>query len=179
MFHYRKNASIKNQDIDFASLAKKEKNGRVRIRFLALSNLQRGISHRKTAKILEVSPVSINNWVNRFKSSGIEGLRDQTSNRGRNQMLPKNKEKELKELVLKKQKNLIGGRLIGDNIIDIIKKKYGITYSSSGVYSLMQRIGLVWISSRSQHPKANKKKQKNLKKTSLKKLGNFFQKTST
>lgn len=159
MKNLHKDASIKDSNINFSSLAKKEKNGRVRIRFLALSHLQRGMSHRKTAKILQVSPVSIQNWVNRFRSAGIEGVKDQTSNCGRNQMFPKNKEKELKELVLKAQKNLTGGRMIGDDIIDIIKKKYGITYSSSGIYSLMQRIGLVWISSRSQHPKANKKKR--------------------
>jgi len=156
----RKNASIKNSNIDFSALAKKEKRGRVRIRFLALSHLQNGVSHRKTAKILQVSFVSIQNWVNKFRSSGIEGLKDQTSNCGRNQMLPKNKEQELKELVLKTQKSLTGGRLIGDDIIELIKKKYGVIYSSSGVYSLMERIGLVWVSSRSQHPKSNKKKRK-------------------
>jgi len=160
MLNLRKNASIKNQEIDFASLAKKEKSGRVRVRFLALSNLQRGMSHRKTAKMLQVSAVSINNWVNRFKKAGLEGLQDKALGRGRNQMLPKNKEEELKELVLKAQKNLTGGRLIGDDIIELVKKKYGITYSSSGIYHLLHRIGLVWISSRSQHPKSNKKKRK-------------------
>jgi len=177
--HLRNNASIKELSINFSDLAKKEKIGRVRIRFLALSHLQRGMSHRQTAKILQISTVSIQNWVNRFRNTGVEGVKDQTSNCGRNQILPKNKEKELKELVLKEQKKLIGGRLIGDDIIKLIKKKYGITYSSSGVYSLMARIGLVWISSRSQHPKANKKKQKNLKKASLKRSKNSYQKMLT
>ena len=160
MLNLRKNASIKNQSIDFAGLAKKEKNGRARIRLIALSHLQRGISHRKTAKMLQVSHLSIQIWVNKFRKSGLEGLKDKMSNAGRHQMLPKDKEKEFKELVLKAQKNLTGGRLIGDDIIELIKKKYGITYSSSGVYYLMERINLVWISSRSQHPKSNKKKRR-------------------
>ena len=155
-----KYVQVKKSDIDFSFLAKKEKRGRVRIRLLALAHLKKGVSYRKTAKMLEVSPVSINNWVNRFISFGLEGLKDQTSNSGRNQMLPKSKEEDLKKLVLKEQTKLTGGRLIGADIIELIKKKYGITYSSAGIYHLMERIGLVWISSRSQHPKSNKKKQK-------------------
>lgn len=160
MLNLRKNASIKNQNIDFAALAKKEKNGRARIRLIALSHLQQGISHRKTARMLQVSHVSIQTWANKFRKSGLEGLKDKMSNAGRHQMFPKDKENELKKIVLDEQKKLTGGRLIGDDIIELIKKKYGITYSSSGVYYLMERINLVWISSRSQHPKSDKKKRK-------------------
>ena len=174
-----KYVQVRKSNIDFSSLAKKEKRGRVRIRLLAMAHLKKGTSYRKTAKMLEVSPVSISNWINRFVSSGLDGLKDQTSNSGRNQMLPKNKEEELKKLVLKEQKKLTGGRLIGADIIELIKKKYGIIYSSAGVYHLMERIGLVWVSSRSQHPKTNKKKQNNLRRTSLKSSKNSYQNIST
>ena len=128
MSNFRKNKSIKESDIDFLSLAKKESSGRIRIRLLALSHIKNGVSHRKTAKMLQVSPVSIQAWVKRFRRSGLEGLKDKLLNKGRKQMLPKGKEGELRELVLKKQKQLTGGRLIGTDIIKIIKEQYGITY---------------------------------------------------
>jgi transposase len=169
---------IKKSNVNFALLAKKEKRGRVRIRFLALAHLKRGSSYRRTAKMLDVSPVSIGNWINRFVNSGLDGLQDQTFNSGRRQMLPKNKEEELKRLVLEEQKKLRGGRLIGADIIEFIKKKYGISYSSAGFYHLMDRIGLVWISSRSQHPKASKKKRANSKKTFPKRSKNLSQRMS-
>lgn len=74
--------------------------------------------------------------------------------------------KRLKKQILEMQKERSGVRIRGKDVAELIEKEYGITPSKSSVYETLKKIGLIWITGRSIHPKADKDAQENFKKTS-------------
>ena len=66
---------------------------------------------------------------------------------------------------MKVQDERNGGRITGREIGDLIKKEYEVEYKKSGLYDLLERLGLSWVSSRSIHPKTDLKKQTTFKQT--------------
>jgi transposase len=42
----------------------------------------------------------------------------------------------------------------------MLKERFGVDYTLSGVYDLLKRLDIVWITVRSKHPKADLEKQK-------------------
>jgi len=168
-----KKKKVMDSKVDFNVLSKKEKNPRVRMRFLGLAHVKDGVSYRKTAKMLRVTWVSVQNWVNRFVNEGIEGVKDKNVG-GREPLFPKYREEELRNLIVEMQSKMQGGRLIGLDIQKIIKDQFKVTCSLSSTYELLARINMVCISSRSKHPKSNAKIQEAFKKDFKKKsFGNF------
>ena len=164
---------VRESEIDFLSLSKKEKHSRVRIRLLGLSHVKDGVPYRKVADMMKVEYVTVQNWVNSFSESGIEGLKEK-GGRGKKPLFPEEKEGELKKIILKKQNLRNGGRLVGNDIKKIINKHFGIEYSLRSTYTLLHKIGLVCISSRSKHPKSNEKMQEEFKKNFKKKIRRNF-----
>ena len=72
---------------------------------------------------------------------------------------------EFSEAVISLQENRNGGRVIGEDIVNLVKEKYDVQYSVSGIYKVLSRMGLSWVSGRSIHPKSNLKAQEAFKKT--------------
>ena len=62
------------QDIDFAGLAKRETNGRRRIRLLVLAHFKDGMNRAAIARVLKVNRGSVNKWVAYFFQNGMSGL---------------------------------------------------------------------------------------------------------
>ena len=63
------------------------------------------------------------------------------------------------------QKDRSGGRIIGEDIVNMIKEKYKESYSVSGVYKLLKRMGMSWVSGRSVHTRSDPEVQGAFKKT--------------
>ena len=61
-----------------------------------------------------------------------------------------------------------GGRLTGQDIQQILAKEFNAVYTLTGVYRLLKRLKIVWITSRSIHPKQDPLVQEDFKKTSKK-----------
>lgn len=120
----------------------------------------------KVAKIMKYSKQTIIEWVKTFNEGGIDLLLVIRSGRGRKPRIGnKDEDKELfSQAVMSLQKERSGGRIIGQEIVDMIKEKYNKSYTLSGVYKVLKRMGLSWVSSRSIHPKANLKQQESFKK---------------
>jgi len=152
-------------EYDFAQLARKEKNARACIRYTGLDNLQKGKGIREVSRILSVHENSVKNWVKRFRKNGIEGLKDQ-SGRGAKRKLPTEQEQGFREAVLKLQANRKGGRIRGADVLELMKKKFGIDCCLDTAYESLKRANLVWITSRSRHPKTDEEAQESFKKTS-------------
>lgn len=57
-----------------------------------------------------------------------------------------------------------GGRLTGEDIVLLAKEHYGVDYHSDAIYHVLKRLGMSWITGRSQHPKADPEKQTDFKK---------------
>lgn len=152
-------------DIDFKSLYKKEKNGDIKIRYLAFSKLQEGISITKTAKIMLVSRQAVSTWISWLGEEGLSRISNRKKGQGRKPNLNDTQKVELKQRVINEQKEMKGGRLTGIDIGKMIFEDYKIEYHPNYVYEILDEIGLSWVSSRSRHPKQDKQAQEAFKKT--------------
>jgi transposase len=165
----RKAAPIKGlEQFDFDKLAKTEGNPRERKRFLAFAHIQDGKTFTEAANAVRIKLRSLMKWVKRFRSEGIDGLRDKPG-RGAKLMIPEEHRNAFREAVLDLQGQKRGGRIRGHDILELMKTKYGVDPSLSTVYNTLKRADLVWITGRSIHPKADLNAQEDFKKNSKKK----------
>lgn len=152
-------------EIDFKSLYKKEKDGDIKIRYLAFSKLQEGASVKKVAETMVVSRQSVSTWLGWLREEGIERISQRKNGQGRKPSLSAIQKEDLKQKIIEKQKERKGGRLIGSDVAKMIFETYNIEYHPNYVYEILDEIGLSWVSSRSCHPKQNKPAQEAFKKT--------------
>lgn len=104
--------------------------------------------------MVKITLKALMNWVDRFIKKVIEGLKDQHG-RGSKPLLPNKEFDALRQSVLELQANRLGGRIRGKDVLKLMEDKFGIYPSKSNVYDTLKRADLVWITGRSQHPKAN------------------------
>lgn len=163
----KRNISSKIYDYDFNQLFKKASHPREKIRYLAFSHLQDGKSNSDIAKIIKIDRLTIGNWIKAFNKEGIIGLSEKEG-RGNKPKLKASEEEAFRKSVLELQENRPGGRIIGLDILKMMKEKFNVKCTLSSVYNVLHRVNLVWISGRSKHPKADFEKQEDFKKTSKK-----------
>ncbi len=152
-------------DHDFAALARQELDGRVRLRLLALAHLQDGKTPREVGTMLKVHEKTVLTWLRRFRAGGVAGLAEQPG-RGAKRRLRVAQEPELKALIDRAQAQRAGGSLTGEEIRTLVAEHFGVKYSLSGLYYVLHRAGLSWISARSKHPQRDPQAQARFKKTS-------------
>jgi transposase len=106
---------------------------------------------------------TVRGWRKRYEVEGLDGLLSIRSGRGlKSRLLDVEAfEQDLNDLGDKKR----GGRIRAQDVVDMIYEKYGISYSQSGMYHVLERFGFSWITSRSKHPKHNKADIEAFKKT--------------
>lgn len=162
----RKAAQIEGiQQYDFDKLAKTEGSARERRRFMAFAHIREGKTFTETAIAVRVKLRTLMNWVKQFKKERLEGLKDKPG-RGAKPFLPEEHRNAFREAVLELQKNRVGGRIRGNDVLELMKTKYGVDPSLRTVYDTLKRADLVWITGRSIHPKADLEAQEAFKKTS-------------
>lgn len=153
---------FKLEDYDFALLAKTETNPKTRIRLLALAHIKDGATIKDTASYIKVGRVAIGEWVKRFKQKGLDGITPRY--KGKTKTISEVQLQELKQFVLSKSIKRNGGRLTGDDIRLYIQGTFGINYSLTHIYRLLKQLDIVWITSRSRHPKQSQEVQDDFKK---------------
>ena len=80
--------------------ARRERDGRVSARLLALANALDGLPREVAAKLAGMTGQTLGDWVHRYNVEGVEGLRDRPR-RGRPCALDEGRQAALKALVLK------------------------------------------------------------------------------
>ena len=151
---------------DFATLAKKEKDARLRVRYLALEQIKTGKGYRETAQMFQVHEITLKNWVEKIATEGVSGLQEKPG-RGRKCQLPKDLIESFKEAINELQTKRKGGRINVADITIMAKEKFGLNYTIKGMYYLLHSIKMVWITARSKHPAHNPGVQDAFKKTFL------------
>ena len=152
------------ESYDFKALAKKEKDKRIYQRLMMLAYLKEGMSKAQVSRLTFTAPDRVYAWLKRFREQGIEGLRDKPRS-GRPGLLDRSAYDALQQKIKDSQSLLSGGRLRGEDIIQLVKDEWGVEYTLSGIYRLMKAIGMSWVSTRSKHPEQDEQAQQQFKKT--------------
>lgn len=162
----RKASQIEDvQRYDFDKLANTTGNARERRRFVAFAHMREGKTFTETAIAVRVKLRTLMNWVKKFKTERLEGLKDKPG-RGAKPFLPEGHRAAFRQAVLELQEKKTGGRVRGSDVLELMKTKYGVDPSLRTVYDTLKRADLVWITGRSIHPKADLEAQEAFKKTS-------------
>ena len=149
---------------DFYRHYRHESKGYAKIRFLAMHHIQEGKSTVEVGQIVGYPRQTIWEWIRWFDSGGIERLSSSPTNRGRKSKLSKAQESELKDKIPQLQEQRSGGRINGEDIRKYIKDTWKVEYAPGSIYTVLRRIDLVWITSRSQHPHSDPEAQESFKK---------------
>ena len=148
---------------NFGDLSTREKDPRARIRLLILHQYSIGDSTPKISASMYISKHTVMKTRRKYWQSGLSSIYDQPRS-GRKTKLLKQHEAEFKALIVKEQETREGGHLICDDIVELAKKHFNADYSREGMYHVLKRIGMSWVSARSQHPQADMAKQEEFKK---------------
>jgi transposase len=148
---------------DFKHLAKIEPHPRTRVRLIGLYHIQNGKNYHQVSKYLLHSISSVKQWVKQYKEQGIDGLKEKQRS-GRHSYAG-NQQSAIFTAIVNMQNNKSGGRVRLIDIKDMLADKFNIQYKDiNGVYYLITRLGIRWISSRSKHPKQDQEAQDLYKK---------------
>lgn len=154
----------KYSHVNFKKMVKKESNPLVRERLLAFSHLIKVKVRKEAASMVGRNPEWIRTWLLRYDKNGYQGLFNKVQP-GAKSKLTKEQEEQLIVDILELQDSRNGGRVIGEDIRELIKKNYNVEYKGNGIYDVLERIGMSWVSSRSKHPKSDENIQNRFKQT--------------
>ena len=150
---------------ELRALARRERDGRVSARLLALANALDGMSRDEAARAAGMDRQTLRDWVHRYNAEGVEGLRDRPRP-GRPCALDEGRQAALKALVLR------GPNLGRDGCVAwrardlcaLVEERFGVRYGESGMLRLLKGLDLSWQKTRPVHPAADSKAQERFKK---------------
>jgi transposase len=149
-------------------LARRERDGRVSARLVALANALEGTSREEAARLAGMTGQTLRDWVRRYNAEGLEGLRDRPRP-GRPCGLGEGQQAALKALVLKGPKLERDGcvaRRLRDLCI-LVERRFGRRYSETGMLRLVKGLDLSRQKARPAHPEADRRAQARFREASL------------
>jgi len=160
-------------------LARRERDGRISARLLALANALDGLPREAAARLAGMTGQTLGDWVHRYNSGGVEGLRDRPRP-GRPCALDEGRQAAFKALVLRGAKLARDGcpprtglRPAGDpgcvawrarDLCALVEERFGVHYGESGMLKLLKGLDLSWQKARPVHPEADPSAQERFKK---------------
>ena len=147
-------------------LSAREKDPRLKIRYLALHHFSLGENRTQIAKYLGVTRTSVNRWVSSYLSNELDGLISKKSS-GRPHRLSDQQKSNLQTYIIENAVKNNGGRLIAEDIRVYIQDVFNVQYTQRNIYHLLQDLGFSWITSRSKHPKQSEEAQEAFKKITI------------
>jgi transposase len=152
---------------EWRRLARRESNGRVISRRLALAPALEGLDRGEAARLAGMDRQTLRDWVIRFNQGGVEGLRDRPKS-GRRPWLDEGRMASLRALVLRgpdPERDGVSTWRAKDPC-RIVAQRFGVTYSENGMLRLRHDLDLSWQKARPVHPEADLKAQARFKKNS-------------
>src|SRR3954469_3031947 len=153
-------------------LARRERDGRVGARLLALANALDGLPREEAARLAGMPGQTLGDWVHRYNAEGVEGLRDRPRP-GRPCALGEGRQAALKGLILRGPRLERDGRVAwrARDLRGLVERRFAVRYSESGVRRLLRGLDLSWRKARPVHPEADPRAQERFKKTQNGKAG--------
>jgi transposase len=146
-------------------LARRERDGRVSARLLALANALDGLPREEAARLAGMTGQTLGDWVHRYNAEGVEGLRDR-HRPGRPCALDEGRQAALKALILKGPKLERDGCVAwrARDLCGLVERRFGVRYSETGMLRLLKGLDLSWQKARPAHPEADPKARERFKK---------------
>ena len=145
-------------------LARRERDGRVSARLLALANALDGLPREEAARLAGMTGQTLRDWVHRYNEAGVAGLRDRPRP-GRPCGLDEGAQATLKALILKGPKlardGFVAWRL--RDLCTVVERRFGRRYSETGMLRMVKRLDLSWQKARPIHPEADRRAQARFK----------------
>jgi transposase len=154
------------QKYNFDLLARQEPSGRKRLRYMALAHLKDGKNVTEVAAALRVTRTAVLRWLRWFSGDGLGRLAGMP-HAWSTQRLPKAQEEAFRQAVEQLQHSRGGGRIRGEDIRQLLAEQFEVGYTLNGVYELLKRLDMAWVSARSVSPQADPLKQAAFKKNVL------------
>jgi transposase len=149
---------------DLQRLAKRQRNGRVRIRLQGIILARQGLPGRVIGEVLGVSSRSVREWVKRYNEGGGAALQEQPG-RGRPARLQEQEQARFRlRIEAGAQPDDGVCSLRGHDIRRILEEEFGTVYSIAGVYRLLHRLGYSSLVPRPRHAQADAQRQEDFKK---------------
>ncbi len=146
-------------------LARREGDGRVAARLLALANALEGMSRAEAARAAGMDRQTLRDWVIRFNAAGVAGLRDQPRS-GRRSWMTQGEQATLKAIVLRgpdpERDGVSAWRIL--DLCRIAEERFGVAYREGGMRRLVKSLGLSWQKIRPSHPQADPAARERFKK---------------
>jgi transposase len=152
---------------ELRALARRERDGRVGSRLLALANAPDGMNRGAAARAAGMDRRTLRDWVRRYNAEGVEGLRDRPR-AGRPCRLDEGRQATPKALILRGPKLERDGCVAwrARDLRDLVERRSGVRYSETGMLRLLHGLDLSWRKARPIHPEADPKAQERFKKSS-------------
>ena len=146
-------------------LARRERDGRVAARLIALACALDGVSREAAARAAGMDRQTLRDWVIRFNAEGVAGLRDQPRS-GRRPWMGEGEQAALKAIVLRgpapERDGVSAWRIV--DLCRIAEERFCVAYKEGGMLRLLKSLGLSWQKTRPSHPKADGAAQELFKK---------------
>ncbi len=157
---------------ELRALARRERDGRVRVRLLLICHLVDGLDREAAARVVGLGRQASYDWPKRYNADGVAGLHDRPRS-GRPPLLDSAAAERFKQRIV------AGADLERDGVsalrgLDaqrILADEFGADYSLSGTFALMHRLGLSWLDPRPRHPESDAERQAEFQKRHQHNLG--------
>jgi transposase len=148
------------------ALARRERDGRVSARLLALANALDGMSRDEAARAAGMDRQTLRDRVRRYNAEGVAGLRDRPRP-GRPRGLDEGRQAALKALVLERPELERDGCVAwrARDLRGLVERRFGVRYSESGVRRLLHGLDLSWQKARPVRPEADVRARERFEKT--------------
>lgn len=151
--------------LELRALARQEKNGRVSSRMVAIANALDGMTRLAASRSAGMDRQTLRDWVVRYNTGGIDGLYDQP--KGHNpEKLSDSEQAVLLAKVFQSPDPVQDGTCTWtlSDLCGFAEARFGKRLSTSGMWGVLQRLGLSHQKARSVHPKTNPKAQADFQK---------------
>ena len=144
-------------------LAKRQTKVRRWVRLQVIIRAKRGETAAQVAAVMNVSRRTLQQWVHRYNTDGLEGLKDRR--RPNHRHLTDAQEQQLVRHLYAAAEDPQGDIRRGEDVRQWINGHFGVLYSLNGIYDLLHRLGYRYLMPRPRHRKADRQAQEAFKKT--------------
>jgi putative transposase len=148
--------------------ARREHNGRVSARLIAIANALDGMDRASAARLAGMDRQTLRDWVHRYNAEGIAGLCDRPKP-GRIPKLSEGQMASLKAVVLAGPDPRVDqvGRWRIVDLCRYVEERWDVSYSETGMLRLVWSLELSHRKTRPRHPQSDEKAQQAFKKGAL------------